>query len=183
MTTISSVAALDDPLVEACARWRSMVDAELKGSRFDKKLVTRTFEGLALQPLYTRASLAGVSDLDSRPGEAPYLRGVRPLGYKLRRWESAQELCAATAPEFNAALLADLSAGQNSVVLTPDLATRAGLSPHEASEDEVGCGGISLVDANDLNVALKDVDLDAIPVHLNAGYDALPLAALYIEAV
>ncbi|HTO02374.1 MAG TPA: methylmalonyl-CoA mutase family protein, partial [Opitutus sp.] len=62
-------------------------------------------------------------------------------------------------------------------------ATRAGLSPQEASEDEVGCGGISLVDANDLNVALKDVDLGAIPVHLNAGYDALPLAALYIEAV
>lgn len=183
MTTFSSVAALDDPLVGACDRWRSMVESELKGSAFDKKLVTRTLEGLALQPLYTRISLAGVCDLDAQPGKAPYLRGVRPLGFKLRRWESAQELTVATASEFNAALLADLDAGQDSVVLTPDLATRAGLSSNEPSNDEVGSGGISLVDANDVNIALKGVDLGVVPVHLEAGCDALPLAALYIEAV
>ncbi|HYP16680.1 MAG TPA: methylmalonyl-CoA mutase, partial [Opitutus sp.] len=62
--------AIQDALADAYARWRAVVDSELKGAPFDKKLVTRTPEGVAVQPLYTRANLAGVPDLDTRPGVA-----------------------------------------------------------------------------------------------------------------
>src|SRR5687768_16551821 len=87
MSPATSATAIEDSVAPAYARWRAMVDAELKGAVFDKKLVTRTFDGPALQPLYTRASVAGVCDLETKPGAAPYLRGVRPLGYKSRGWE------------------------------------------------------------------------------------------------
>ncbi len=170
-----------DPLAATLARWRATVDAELKGASFEKKFVTRTFEGIALQPLYTRADLAGVPALDVAPGSAPFLRGVRPLGYKSGGWEMAQEIAAAGAAEFNAALRADLMQGQNVVVLTPDLATRAGRDPDEAAEAEVAADGVPLADIADLAAALKDVDLAAVPVHLRAGADAIPLAALYLE--
>ncbi len=157
----NTTAAPNEALSEAYARWKKSVEAELKGAPFDKKLVTRTFEGVALQPLYTRADAANLPDVASRPGQAPYLRGTRPLGYKQRPWEVAQEIAAASPKAFNTALVADLMHGQDSVVL--------------AAND---AGGIS--DLKDLTAALSGVDLNAIPVHLETGVDALPLASLYV---
>lgn len=170
-----------DPLADALARWRANVEAELKGVAFEKKLVTRTFEGIALQPLYTRADLTNRGEMDREPGAAPFLRGVRPLGYKSRSWDVAQKVRAASAAEFNAAVLADLMSGQNCVVLTPDRATQRGVDPDEAADGEVGVGGVSLADVSDLTKALQAVDLAAVPVHLKAGALVTPLAALYLE--
>ena len=50
----------DGPLVpefEPPAReaWLELVDKVLKGADFEKRLVSRTADGLAIQPLYTRA--------------------------------------------------------------------------------------------------------------------------------
>ncbi len=167
-------------LAASLAQWRQTVEAELKGVPFEKKLVTRTVEGIALQPLYTRADLAGVPDLAARPGEAPYGRGIRNWGYKEDSWEFCQEIAASTAGGFNSALRADLMVGQNSVALVPDCAGRAGCDPDEAPAGSVGTGGLSLADGRDLAEALEAVDLMAVPVHLRAGADARPFAALYL---
>jgi methylmalonyl-CoA mutase len=142
------------------------VEAELNGIPFERKLVTRTAEGVALQPLYTRADGAGLPDLASRPGAVPFLRGVRPQGYKQRAWQVAQEIAVASPQAFNTALLADLMHGQDSVVLAP---ARPGPA-----------GGVVLENLADLGVALAGVDLSAVPVHLRAGADALPWAALFL---
>ncbi|MEA2930075.1 MAG: methylmalonyl-CoA mutase [Hyphomicrobiales bacterium] len=40
--------------------WRKLVDGVLKGASFDKRLVARTYDGLAIEPLYPRAA-------DARP--------------------------------------------------------------------------------------------------------------------
>jgi len=40
--------------------WRRLVDGVLKGATFEKRLVSRTYDGLAIQPLYPRAA-------DARP--------------------------------------------------------------------------------------------------------------------
>jgi len=154
-----------DALTDALARWRKTVEAELKGVPFDKKLISKTFDGVTLQPLYTRADLSGVPDLASRPGEAPFLRGVRPLGFKDRQWEVAQTITISSAPQFSSALVADLMHGQNSVVLNP-------ASPAHA--------GVAISTLADLATALAGVDLAAVPVHLNPDAEALPLAALYL---
>lgn len=177
----TSPTAPADPLAAALARWRATVEAELKGAPFDKKLVTRTFEGIALQPLYTRADLAGVSSLDARPGTAPYLRGTRPQGYKGSLWRVAQEIAAVKPADFNAALKQDLMAGQDMVVLTPDLASRSGRDPDEATAVELGQGGVSLANVEDVATALQDVDLNAVPVFIETGAEALPIAALVLE--
>ena len=51
------------------AEWRKLVDAALKGAAFDKRLVTHTYDGLRVEPLYGRA--AGVKPLAGRaPGTA-----------------------------------------------------------------------------------------------------------------
>ncbi|ACB76584.1 methylmalonyl-CoA mutase, large subunit [Opitutus terrae PB90-1] len=179
LPTSSQVSA--DPLAAALARWRATVDAELKGASFEKKFVTRTFEGISLQPLYTRADLAGVPHLGTAPGAAPFLRGTRKQGYKDKIWRIAQESTASDAEAFNTAIRQDLAAGQDAVVLRPDLASRAGRDPDAARPEELGVDGVSLATLDDLNTALKDVDLTAVPVNVQTGADALPIAALYLQ--
>ncbi len=51
------------------AEWRKLVEAALKGADFDKRLVTQTYDGLRVQPLYSRA--AGANPVAGRkPGTA-----------------------------------------------------------------------------------------------------------------
>src|ERR1700744_1595088 len=42
------------------ADWRKLVDAALKGAPFEKRLVSQTYDGLRVEPLYPRAAGAGV---------------------------------------------------------------------------------------------------------------------------
>lgn len=178
---ITSSPPAAEALAGNLAQWRAAVEAELKGVPFEKKLVTRTPEGVALQPLYTRADLAGVAHVQAAPGQAPFVRGASPVGYKAQTWQCAQEIAASDAADFNKAILADLMVGQDSVVIVPDAASRAGIDP-DADGAKVGVGGLSLADSRDFATALASVELASIPVHLRAGADALPLAALYIAA-
>ncbi|HVU24163.1 MAG TPA: methylmalonyl-CoA mutase family protein, partial [Opitutus sp.] len=171
----------DVALADARARWRTLVEGELKGVPFDKKLVTRTPEGIALQPVYTRGDVVGLPHLETVPGEAPFLRGVWPAARGFKPWLVAQEIAARTAGDFNHALRADLMAGQNAIVLTPDRASRAGGDPDEVPAEDVGADGLSLADANDFAAALDGADLTAVPIFLATGANPLALAALFLE--
>jgi methylmalonyl-CoA mutase len=51
------------------ADWRKLVEAALKGALFDKRLVSRTYDGLRVEPLYPRA--AGAPTIVGRPA-APW---------------------------------------------------------------------------------------------------------------
>lgn len=150
-----------ETVTAALAQWRKTVEAELKGVPFEKKLVTRTPEGTALQPLYTRLDLAGVPDLGATPGAAPFLRGTAASGAAGRTWEYCQEIPAATAADFNRALLGALMQGQNSVSLPAKFA----------------------VDSATAAQALDKVAIDCVPVHLEAGAVAQPVASNYLAAV
>lgn len=153
------------------AAWRRAVETELKGASFDKKLLTRTYEGVTLNPLYTRADPAARS-LDSTtpepvPGEVPFLRGTRAAGYASGAWEVAQEIAAATPEEFNRRLREDLMGGQDAVSL---------VAASPARPD-----GLGLCQVGALEVALAGVVLDSLPVHINAGADATSLADEYLK--
>jgi methylmalonyl-CoA mutase len=53
-----SLAAEFPPATQA--QWRTLVEAALKGAPFDKCLVSRTYDGLRVEPLYARAANAPV---------------------------------------------------------------------------------------------------------------------------
>jgi methylmalonyl-CoA mutase N-terminal domain/subunit len=55
------------------ADWRATVEQELKGVPIEKRIVTRTPEGIDVQPLYRREDAAALK-LTAAPGEPPYLR-------------------------------------------------------------------------------------------------------------
>jgi methylmalonyl-CoA mutase len=175
LSDIDRVADLPAPDLEA---WRAEAVAALKGASFEKKLLTPLTEGITLRPLYTAADSAGFAGTDSYPGEAPFVRGAKPLGHRLDSWEIVQELPYATPGEFNEALRQDLAHGQTAAVLLFDAAGRRGLEPDTATAREIGLGGTSIATLADLDSALSGIDLEHIPVFLHAGSAALPAATL-----
>ena len=58
-------------------QWMALVEQVLRGAPFEKKLVDTTYDGIAIQPLYTAADHPGDTTL---PGVAPFTRGSRVVG-------------------------------------------------------------------------------------------------------
>lgn len=152
---------IEDPSIDALSfdefeaatpeAWRAEAEAVLKGAPFEKKLVTRTREGIAIQPIY----FAEDRSTTIRPGSFSQL--------------IAQEIPATNPVEFNRMLLADLMAGQNTTPLVLDAAAR---------ESGNGRSGLAIRSLPDLRAALDGVDLAAAPIMTWAGPSALPFLGL-----
>jgi methylmalonyl-CoA mutase len=68
MTDELSLAVEFPPTTES--EWRTLVEAALKGAAFDKRLVSQTYDGLRIEPLYARA--AGAKPVGGRPAGAAW---------------------------------------------------------------------------------------------------------------
>jgi methylmalonyl-CoA mutase len=70
----------------ATAAWEAAIARDLKGADYEKKLVWRTEEGLAIRPYYRQEALAELdAQLRTAPGHYPFVRGAG------RSWEIAQD--------------------------------------------------------------------------------------------
>ena len=87
----TSPITLDEFPIPSYADWRAEAESNLKGAPFDKKLITKTFEGIDIQPIYRKEDLEGLTHLGSLPGEAPYVRGTHADS---NAWEIAKCPCA-----------------------------------------------------------------------------------------
>lgn len=163
--------------------WCACVEKDLKGVPFDKKLVSSTFEGIALQPLYTASDLKGIKTLQSFPGFSPYVRGGRASGFTEKGWEISQEIDFASTTEFNEAARNSVDRGLTALNIVLDQATRNGHDPDWAEPGEVGVGGLSLATIDDLDRALSGIDLGKISLFIRSGSSALPVAALLMALV
>ena len=159
--------------------WQAATVESLAGKPFEK-LITATYEGIPLRPLYRREDTAALQFAATVPGRPPYVRGARAAGYLERPWAVAQELAYGRPGDFNRALLSDLAHGQTAVNIVLDGPTRAGQDPDSAAPAEVGRGGLSLATVEDVAEALRGVYLSAVPLFVRAGPAALPLLALLV---
>jgi len=160
------------------AAWRQAAEEGLAGAPFDKKLITRTPEGIDLQPIYSRADGEKLSLPEAWPGLAPYVRGGDALGSRATGWYICQEPASRTRAEFNAALKSALHLGQNAVSLPLNNATRLGLEPASASAADGADRGLSLTTVEEVDQVLQGVDLAAAPLFVSAGLAALPITQL-----
>jgi methylmalonyl-CoA mutase len=70
----------------ATEEWEAAITRDLKGADYEKKLVWRTEEGLAIRPYYRKEAVAGLGDqLRTAPGRFPFVRGAG------KSWEIAQD--------------------------------------------------------------------------------------------
>lgn len=164
-------------------QWRQAAEKVLKGVPFEKKLVTKTYEGIDLQPMYRQEDVADLPHTDSLPGFPPYVRSANALGYVLESWEVAQEIPYGIPEEFNQAVRFDMERGQTAVNLVLDRATLSGLDADAAPVGDVGMGGTSISSIADLQKALEGIDLEQTPIFIQAGSVAFPIAAALIAVM
>jgi methylmalonyl-CoA mutase len=160
--------------------WRKLVEAELKGAPFDKKMFTTTYEGITLKPIYRREDVAQLSHVNSLPGFAPFVRGTSASGFVKEPWSVSQEITCASPTEFNHAARNSIARGLNALNMVLDRATRNGHDPDWAQPEDVGGGGLSIATLSDLDRALEGVDLEKTSLFVRSGASALPFAALLI---
>ena len=58
-------------------QWEEVINVDLKGADYEKKLVWKTAEGFNVRPYYRAENLEGIKFLNSAPGQFPYVRGIK----------------------------------------------------------------------------------------------------------
>jgi methylmalonyl-CoA mutase len=159
--------------------WRHLAEADLNGASFEQRLVSHTYEGIDIRPVYTAADRPPVDDFEGFPGFSPMVRGSSPLGSSPSGWDLRQEHAHPDIAITNQAILDDLRGGVTSLLLRFDLAARNGLDADQpAAQDLAGRDGVMIYTLDDLDQALKGVYLQMIGVTLEPGAAFLPAAAL-----
>ncbi|MBV8093027.1 MAG: acyl-CoA mutase large subunit family protein [Acetobacteraceae bacterium] len=165
------------------ATWRNQVEAELKGAPFDKRMVTHTYEGINLQPLYTEDIFPTATDPAGLPGYLPFIRGTEALANSETGWDIRQEHAHPDPEVANAQILEDLNAGVTSIEVRLDGAGMQGLDADDRrAADLTGRDGVSLSSVDDIERLARGVKLDVAGLHLNAGASFLPASSLYVVA-
>lgn len=136
--------------------WLGLVTKVLKGGDADKRLISHTYDGLRIEPLYD-GNTHPVETTGS-PGQAPFRRGINQASIHLCQSFSHPDIA-----RTNAEILEDLAGGVTAIRLHID--------------DGVS-GGIILKDLSDLKRVLDGVFIDIIPVEIDAGTRALEIAAM-----
>jgi methylmalonyl-CoA mutase len=119
--------------------WRSQVERGLKGADFTRRLVTRTLEGLDVQPLYTPDSWPGDDDPSGFAGAPPYRRGALPIGRYSEGWDMRSRHDHPDPDVAQAELADDLARGASSIWLRFDRATRLGRDHPSTAATSVAC--------------------------------------------
>ncbi|MEC9347937.1 MAG: methylmalonyl-CoA mutase [Pseudomonadota bacterium] len=162
--------------------WAEAAGEEMRGQTVDD-LVWKTPEGIDVKPLYTAADLEGLEHLDSLPGFAPYMRGVRATMYANRPWTIRQYAGFSTAEESNAFYKRNLAAGQQGLSVAFDLATHRGYdSDHPRVMGDVGKAGVAIDSVEDMKILFADIPLDKVSVSMTMNGAVLPTLAGYIVA-
>ncbi len=137
-------------------KWEEVINKDLKGADYDKKLVWHTIEGFNVRPYYRAENLEGLDYLESNPGEKPYTRGHQKGG---NEWEVRQDIHVPDMAEANRIALDAVERG----------ATALGLCAKQVSS------------VDDLAVLLKGIYINAVSINFMCSQDYLQLLKLYVE--
>jgi methylmalonyl-CoA mutase len=121
------------------AEWEAVITKDLKGADYEKKLIWRTSEGMAVKPYYRADDVEKLEWLKTSPGEFPFLRGTRADGgWRIR---------------------------ENIDIFDPAEANRAARAAVSAGAEEIAFGKVNVGNVSDIALLLND--LDSVPVHFS----------------
>lgn len=153
--------------------WKAAAESALEGAPFEKKMITKTYEGIDLQPIYTKDDVSNLEEtLHNLPGQRPFIRTTEVLGYKITPWQIAQEIAYPLPFMFNEALRYDLERGQTRIVLQID--EQFAINPKNPNPSK----HLLIADYQDFETSLKGVDLNTFPLKIKAHSLGMELAAL-----
>jgi len=132
--------------------WEQLINEDLKGADYEKKLVWKPLDGFSIQPYYMAEDVKNVLPAN-HPGQAPYVRGYKASG---NEWKIIQQIDAPDAAEANRFACNALQRGANGVSFKLDFSDKQ----------------------EDLSTLLKDIDLTKSAVHFHSHHSYSILAEL-----
>jgi methylmalonyl-CoA mutase len=126
-------------------QWEHAIRESVAGPDYPAKLIWHPEEGLTVHPYYRAEDIAGLTFLNSAPGEFPYVRGTRTNGdWRIRERIDSQD---------------------------PEEANQAACDAVADGAEEIAFSGITIGSASDVTLLLAN--LNEIPVHFGGGdYDS-----------
>jgi methylmalonyl-CoA mutase len=94
------------------SEWEEVINKDLKGADYDKKLVWKTMEGFSVKPYYRAEDLENIKNSHASPGDFPYLRGTK---LSTNNWLVRQDFDACKPEEANAKAVDVIKKGVDSV--------------------------------------------------------------------
>ena len=137
-------------------KWEEVINKDLKGADYEKKLVWRTIEGFKVKPYYRAENLEGLEYLDSNPGEMPYTRGKHVAD---NVWEVRQDIH----------------------VQDPKEANRIALDAVERGATSLGLCAKGVATVDDMAVLLKGIYINAVSINFMCSTDYLATLKLYVD--
>ncbi|MDR2580828.1 MAG: methylmalonyl-CoA mutase subunit beta [Fibromonadaceae bacterium] len=147
--------------------WEAVIQADLKGADYEKRLIWKTLEGISVKPYYRKTETDGISWLlNNLPGEFPFARGTKKTD---NNWEIRAEIYEQDAKAANAAAKHNLARGVEALSFRSRICKSCGLLKGQNIQSQA-----------DFNALLEGIDLNKVPVYLNFGArGAQALAMLY----
>jgi len=161
--------------------WRELVDQDISGSDFEKKLVWKTDEGFSVQPAYFRDDMQGIEHADFHPGEAPFVRSTSILHDKSQPWRITQYTDTSSPERANEEIRKGVKNGQTGVALCCDMTARHLFAGPDALAWK-GNEGLAIHELKDMLAVLRDIPVKDIAVEIHAGLSSPVLLAMSFAA-
>lgn len=161
-------------------QWKQAAEDLLKGASFEKKLVTQTYEGFDIQPIYLKQDIENLPHLGGMPGMGQRVRGANTSGYINRPWSISQEAVNSLPEQANLKALQGLQRGESELNLPLDSAARQGLDPDQSTSGHVGLKGISIAHKSDFDTLYQGIHPDWISNFLTLGASGLAASSLLV---
>ena len=137
-------------------KWEEVINKDLKGADYEKKLVWRTIEGFKVKPYYRAEDLEGLEYLDSNPGQMPFTRGKHTDN---NVWDVRQDIRIADPKEAN----------------------RVALDAVERGATSLGFCSKGIKTLDDMAALFKGIYINAVSINFMCSENYLDLLKLYVD--
>jgi len=145
-------------------KWEEIIQKDLKGADYERKLVWNTPEGFKVHPYYRQEDLTDKEYLETLPGDFPFIRGNNKDIYE---WEIRQDIEVSDPQVSNKEALFLLDKGVTSLGFglkcEKDLCT--------------------IKNQDELSKLLKDIHIDCIGLYFKSGHNTPDILKLLSEEV
>ena len=136
-------------------KWEEVINKDLKGADYEKKLVWKTIEGFKVKPYYRAEDLENIEYLNSNPDQFPFTRGKHVDN---NTWDIRQDIREHDVVKANTYALDALKRG----------ATALGFCTKEIETEE------------QMAALLKDIYLPAVTIHFNCAKKHIDTLKLFV---
>lgn len=158
-------------------KWEEVIQRDLKGADYERKLVWRTDEGFKVRPYYRAEDLKDIDYLNALPNEFPFTRGTKTNN---NAWEIVQNVKEKNAKKANEIALASINGGATTIAFNcKEIQNESDLDTLLSGIDLTKVG-VQFLHANDYMTLIEnfikyldDNKIDKTQVKGGTGFDAI----------